>query len=195
MLKKNRKHLQKQSDDALVKHYRTSGDNAAMAVLFERFYHLVFGVCLKYLENTNDSKDMVITVFQKVMKVLPDTEIQHFKAWLYRLTQRECLMLLRKKKRIGKWQEEYEYLKKNKAEHADLEEGDMLEKKLSHLEEAVEQLKEAQQLCIKLFYIEEKCYKDIVAETGLSFKEVKSHIQNGKRNLKIILTQRNEKAV
>ena len=51
----------------------------------------------------------------------------------------------------------------------------------------LESLKEAQQVCVELFYIQEKSYVQIAEVTGFDLKQVKSHIQNGKRKLKIFL--------
>jgi len=41
-----------------------------------------------------------------------------------------------------------------------------------------------------LFYLEKLSYQQIMEQTGLTFIQVKSYIQNGKRNLKIILSKK-----
>jgi RNA polymerase sigma-70 factor (ECF subfamily) len=41
-----------------------------------------------------------------------------------------------------------------------------------------------------LFYLEQKCYKDIADLTGYDLNKVKSAIQNGKRNLKICMERK-----
>ena len=63
------------------------------------------------------------------------------------------------------------------------------ESKLKNLEEAIKKLKKEQQQCIDLFYLKEKTYDEVANLTGYETKKVKSYIQNGKRNLKIILTE------
>jgi len=64
------------------------------------------------------------------------------------------------------------------------------------LNEAIGRLNPAQQTCICLFYLEKKNYKDIAATTGYDMKKVKSHIQNGKRNLrKLLITSKGDKNV
>jgi DNA-directed RNA polymerase specialized sigma24 family protein len=67
------------------------------------------------------------------------------------------------------------------------EDDQIKEKTLSTLERCVEQLPEKQKLSIDLFFLKEKCYKEIVEFTGFSLNDVKSYIQNGKRNLKICM--------
>ncbi len=68
-----------------------------------------------------------------------------------------------------------------------------LEKDLTALEDCIEELKEEQQRCVKLFFLEKKSYQQVNEETGLNMKKVKSHIQNGKRNLKMCLESKNVK--
>jgi len=60
---------------------------------------------------------------------------------------------------------------------------------LQQLPNAISNLNTEQRLCINLFYLKEKCYEEISMQTGYSLKQVKSYIQNGKRNLKIYLSQ------
>jgi RNA polymerase sigma-70 factor (ECF subfamily) len=59
------------------------------------------------------------------------------------------------------------------------------------LESAMDSLKEPQRQCIELVYLKEKSYMEVCEITGYSMNEVKSHVQNGKRNLKIRLESRN----
>jgi RNA polymerase sigma factor (sigma-70 family) len=59
---------------------------------------------------------------------------------------------------------------------------------LSNLNEALKSLAEKQRICVELFYLQEKSYNEVAEITGFTMNEVKSFIQNGKRNLKIYLT-------
>ena len=70
-------------------------------------------------------------------------------------------------------------------EHQD----EVMEKELNivRLEKCIETLIAEQQQCVRLFYLEEKCYKVIAKQTGFDLNQVKSYIQNGKRNLKICM--------
>lgn len=181
------------SDATLIKNYKTHNDNTALAELFERYSHLIFCVCLKYLKNEEDSKDAVMEIFQKLTAELDKHKIDNFKGWLLSVTKNYCLMKIRSKEkkfiRLSKFEEndgifveypswEHLYSDVNKEELQN-----------SNLEAALNQLNEAQRVCIQLFYFEEKTYRKIAEITGFEVKQVKSHIQNGKRNLKKILCQ------
>jgi RNA polymerase sigma-70 factor (ECF subfamily) len=61
---------------------------------------------------------------------------------------------------------------------------DGIDLKLEQLEMAMKILGEEQKQCIELFYLQEKSYKEVTEITGFSMNQVKSFIQNGKRNLK-----------
>ncbi len=70
----------------------------SFGLLFERYTHLVFGVCMKYLKNTYDAEDAVMGIFEKLMTDLKNHEVRDFKNWLYRVSKNHCLMILRKSK-------------------------------------------------------------------------------------------------
>ena len=153
--------------------------------LFSRYTSMVYGVCLKYLKDREDAKDAVMQVFEKLMQSLKAHEVENFKSWLYVTTRNHCLMHLRSRK--GKYNEQIS---------SQLVESDLvlhqvdepeIEQNLSKLEKCIEELAEDQKLCVKLFFLEEKCYKDVVGLTGFDLNKVKSYIQNGKRNLKICM--------
>ena len=171
-------------DDELLGLYRDSGDIAYLGELYERYVHLIFGVCLKYLKNEEESKDMSMLIFEKLAVAAKNQEIRNFKSWLHVLTKNECLMLLRSRK--------YKLEKASAplADEEDMElalslhpvEEESLEENLQELEQAIEELPPEQQVCIRLFYLEQKCYKEIAELTGHELKKVKSYIQNGKMN-------------
>lgn len=179
------------TDEEVVEQYRLSSDQQLVGVLFERYSHLVFGVCLKYLKNKDESKDMVIIIFEKLITDLKNFKVEKFRPWLHTVTRNQCLMLLRKINRPGteKDIETLEYrLQDNNEEEAVKEK----EVKINNLEEAIKELNEEQRICITLFYLEDKSYQQIEDSTGYEMSKIKSYIQNGKRNLKNLLATKNE---
>lgn len=185
------KDLQLLSDEQLVERYASTHDTACLGPLFERYTHLVFSVGMKYLGNDAEADDMVMIVFEKLFEELKRQEIKSFKSWLYTVARNQCLMQLRHEKSVARNTQEIlrdlesEVMENETREHLlpgkDGDDGAGL------LEEAIGKLNEAQQLCIRLFYLEERSYKEVADSTGFSMNEVKSHLQNGRRNLKILL--------
>lgn len=182
-------------DEELMILYKESGDLAYLGELYQRYMHLVFGVCLKYLKDKEESKDMTMQIFEKLSIELKKQEIRNFKSWLHVITKNQCLMLLRSNqyktsKGIASINEEldmdFDYFLHHEEEDAELA--------ISEMEKGIENLPVEQKHCIQLFFIEQKCYKEIAELTGYELNKVKSYIQNGKRNLKIYLQKFNEQS-
>jgi RNA polymerase sigma-70 factor (ECF subfamily) len=174
--------LKNSSDEALVDMYRTSKSTDAFGILYERYSHLVYGVCMKYLKDADNAKDASMQIFEKLITDLPRHEVQVFKAWLYRVAQNHCLMILRSNNHLTK---SVDVFNENSVEFVD-ELHLKVEKEilLTKMEDSLKDLNEDQRRCVEMFYLEKKTYIEIMQETGFNFMQVKSFIQNGKRNLK-----------
>ncbi|MEO7047805.1 MAG: sigma-70 family RNA polymerase sigma factor [Ferruginibacter sp.] len=170
-------------DQELLKLFYNDNNNEWLGILLQRYTLLLLGVCMKYLKNEEEAKDSVQQVFLKVINELHKYKVDYFKSWLYTIAKNHCLMKLRDK---GKQPVE---INENvlAAPADDLRLTNAIEKDatLNNMERALNQLNKEQHICIKLFYLEKKTYQQIVEETGYSVMQVKSNIQNGKRNLKI----------
>lgn len=194
MFSQNSNNRQKLSDSELIERYRYSYDNAYIGELYQRYSVMLFGVCLKYLKDEEKAKDIVMDVFEKILKDLKRHDVGNFRTWIYSVTKNQCLMQLRSEKRTDQRQKEYgnlvsEVVESNIPAHLNGESQEELDRRL---DSAIAGLKSEQQDCIKLFYFEKMSYEEIEAKTGYSYKEVKSYLQNGKRNLKIQLNKTNE---
>jgi RNA polymerase sigma factor (sigma-70 family) len=173
------------SDLELIAQYKTSGDLTLIGSLYNRYMTLVYGVCLKYLKDREESRDAVMQIFEKLMESLKEHEITHFKSWLYVTSRNHCLMALRAGK--GKKTEEISGNLMENEVILHLQEEPEKELNLVKLEKCIEHLVAEQKSCVSLFYLQQKCYKEIVQITGFDDNKVKSYIQNGKRNLKLCM--------
>ncbi len=174
-------------DLALVNLYKQTNSNAYVGVLFQRYSHLILGVCIKYLGNEEDAKDASISIFEKLLSDLPRFEIENFKSWLHACCKTFCLMQIRAAKSKYAIENKIDnnledVMESNKNVHLTYEENNELH--FSQMEECMQGLNEHQRLCIELFFLKEKSYKEVTDETNMTLNMVKSHIQNGKRNLK-----------
>ncbi|HCW07764.1 MAG TPA: RNA polymerase subunit sigma-24 [Cytophagales bacterium] len=174
-------------DHEIIQLYKKLGDLSLIGKLFTRYTSLVYGVCLKYLKDREASKDAVMQIFEKLISSLKNHEVENFKGWLYVTARNYCLMELRSKK--GKFTEEISatIVENDLLLHHELESD--LEEDLAKMEECINKLIDGQQQCVRLFYLEEKSYREIVLITNLEMNQVKSFIQNGKRNLKICMEE------
>lgn len=194
MLRINPKYEAEDTDESLLKKYKVSGDLEVLGKLFSGYMHLVYGVCLKYLQNREDARDAVMQIFEKLISETRHHDIKQFKPWLYVLTRNFCLMQLRSRKttdrRINNYKLDHVKSVESLLELHPIDKEDA-DKDLP-LKECIEKLNEEQKICIRLFYYENKCYREIAEYLKMDEKKVKSHLQNGKRNLKICLEKKNE---
>ncbi|MEL6256624.1 MAG: sigma-70 family RNA polymerase sigma factor [Bacteroidota bacterium] len=185
MFFRKKKHIKALSDDELVQGYKDSGEAEYVGELFERYTHMVYLVCMKYLKDPMEAEDMSMVIFEKLMKDLPKYEVRNFKYWLHTVSKNQCLVFLDKQKRKRHKEDNYQDMQQGIVENG--VEFDLIDEKeiqLTNLEEAITRLNEGQQECIKLFYLQKKSYVEVAEMTGYDLKKVKSYIQNGKRNLK-----------
>jgi RNA polymerase sigma factor (sigma-70 family) len=179
--------LKQYNDAELIAHYKKSRNADYVGVLYERYSHLILGVCLKYLQNEVEAQDLSVSIFEKLLTDLVKHDVLHFPAWLHMVCKNQCLMHLRALSALSQKQSDLKYFLENDMENAnDLHHEKAMEKevKLNMLEDCLQLLTEEQKRCIELFYLQEKSYQEIVSSTKLSANNVKSFIQNGKRNLK-----------
>ncbi len=175
-----------------MQQFRKTADSQWLGWLFERYSLLVFGVCMKYLRNATDAQDATQHVFEKALGEVSKYEIPFFKSWIYSVAKNHCLMQLRNRSsKPGTTDELPEETSADLQTEQELKMKELLmEEQSSHLKAALNELSQEQKSCIQMFYLEKLSYHDIETKTGFSFSQVKSHIQNGKRNLRIILEKK-----
>jgi RNA polymerase sigma factor (sigma-70 family) len=186
----DRNNIRTLTDEALVKAFCKEDNKGYLEELYGRYIRFVFLICLKYLKNEEKSKDTAMQVFEKLTGDLKRFEVQHFKSWLHVITKNTCLMQLRSEKGIELITlDDKKELQKNMENPVFLHPDDdgNHEVRIEQLKSAIESLDYEQKKCIELFYLDEKSYKEVADITGYSLNQVKSHIQNGKRNLKNVL--------
>ncbi len=174
------------NDTELLERFYIDGNNEWLGILLERYTYLLLGVCMKYLKNEEESKDAVQQIFLKAITELAKYRVAYIKSWLYMIAKNHCLMKLRDKHVFvsAETQNDLTATETDKQVFLDKEQS------LTLLEQSLQELNEEQKTCVTLFYLRKMSYQEIVAHTGYSLLQVKSHIQNGKRNLKIAVEKK-----
>jgi RNA polymerase sigma-70 factor (ECF subfamily) len=187
------KRKNKKSDEELLKEFVLKGDLEALGELYSGYMHLVYGVCLKYLKNRDESMDAVMQIFEKLITEIPRHPVENFRSWLHVVTKNYCLMQLRSEKsrneKMQEWINDPVIFMESAVDlHPIDEENTVHEKELMN---CIEKLKNEQKECIRQFYFMDRSYREIASELHIDEKKVKSFIQNAKRNLKICLEGKN----
>ena len=179
-----------QTDTQIINLFKKDGDKKHIGELYKRYTEFVFLVSMKYMKDETESKDIVMEIFEKLFTDLEKHEVKNFKSWLYSVIRNHCFQKLRK---VGVESEKYRNYEKDTKNFMEsdsnshqIDENEK-EQQFQELTKAINELKPKQKQCIELFYLQEKSYKEIVEITGFELKKIKSYIQNGKRNLQILL--------
>ena len=186
------KSLKNRSDKELIKRFRKSGNSDYLGELYLRYSHLVFFVCHKYLDSTQDAEDATMEIFDSLFGLVRKWEIVNFKSWVGTIAKNYCLMKLRHQK--GSVTESLdEEIGETSHWQTDVSENQKPEKRelvLSHLDDAISRLDESQRRCIDLFYYQGKSLKEIMNIMNCNWDQVRSHMQNAKRNIQISLVRK-----
>lgn len=184
---KNTTH-QSLADKELVALYKETGDMKLLGELYQRYMELVYGVCLKYFKEPETAKDSVMQIFEELVTKLKKHEVDNFRGWLHQVAKNHCLMQLRTPKNMKTVEFKLEFVQSEENVHL----NGVLEKEENFkiMEYCLGVLAEEQRQAIRLFYLEGKCYNEIVEITGQEWNQVRSLIQNGRRNLKICMEKR-----
>lgn len=173
------------SDQELIGYYTEQGDANFVGILYGRYGHLVLGLSIKYLKNKQEAEDASIQIFSNLLTDLKKYKIEYFKSWLYVYTKNYCLMELRKRQSSLKKDLDLQENVHLLMDFSDPEHLKAKEQQIEAMELAIDSLNDGQKRCIELFYLKNKSYQEITELTGYSSNDVKSYIQNGKRNLKL----------
>ena len=170
------------SDKELADLYRASGNQEILAALYTRYSELLFGVCMKYLKNADNAADACNDIYVELVAKLLKHEVLTVKAWLHTVARNHCLMRLRGDKKMPTDEFPEHFVQSDESWHPDI--AGQREQKLSALEKCIEALKNEQKQAVSLFYMEQKSYNEIAELTGIPWNNIRSQIQNGRRNLK-----------
>ena len=187
-----RKNISKLTDEDLLLQYVESGKTEYFGELYNRYISLLYGVCLKYLQDESLAQDAVMQLFEDLLPKVGKYEIKEFRSWLYRVAKNHCLQILRKDKKEITLDYTINIMESDDFLHLLCEE-ESTEDQLNALHYCMEKLPEEQRASIARFFLEEMSYVDVADSTGFTLNNVKSYIQNGKRNLKNCIKSQNQK--
>ena len=194
-MKTHKSHISPEAERTLLQTYYKHGDLDVLGKLYAPYMYMVLGVCMKYLKHTEQAQDAVMQIFEELVDKLRVHQVHNFRSWLYTYARNYCLMVIRKKQQFPQVELSEDLLMENLDDLHLPNKEDMQEAQLQAMEACIDTLNAQQKHCVELFFLKNKCYKEIGEETGYTLKQVKSYIQNGKRNIRICMERKNEQNV
>ena len=178
------------SDHELLQQFMQTANQEILGQLYSRYIPLVYGLCLKYLQQAEDAEDAVMSIYEELSRKIQNYTVENFKTWLYSVAKNHCLQILRKEKSRVFEEIDIQNMDSGEFEHLiDVEDDKEKEEALNY---CLTTLTEEQRQCIVHFFFNDSSYADIVEKTGYALNKVKSYIQNGKRNLKMCILKQTE---
>ncbi len=178
------------SDQELLGQYRQTANRELIGILYQRYLHLLLGVCRKYMSSSAEAEDRAMEIVEQLFDKLLKHEVIYFSSWLHMVARNHCLMYLRKQKHEPSNSIEFDDFLVNDMEsveemHLSLDAKEIPAETV--IQEALDQLNDQQKICVQKFYLEDMSYAEIANITGFDINKVKSYIQNGKRNMRIFI--------
>jgi len=176
------------SEQELLERFYADRNKEWLGALLERYTLLLLGVCMKYLKQEDAARDAVQQIFLKAITEMEKYRVDYVKSWLYMIARNYCLMQFRDKNRFPVEINDRMPLEEDRENQ--LLEAKEKEKMLTFMHEELAQLGDEQRQCVTLFYLEKKTYQQVAEQTGYNLGQVKSFIQNGKRNLRLMIQRK-----
>ena len=176
-------------DKELLERYRTTKDQEYISKLYKRYMHLVFGSCMKYYKNEADAEDAVMEIYEKLVVKTLTSDVKYFKSWLFTVTRNHCIEKLRKINTHADKKSAAELMHYDDVFHPDSIDKD---REVDVLHQCIDKLEEIQRECVHLFYFKKMSYSEIAEQLNLAMSQVRSRLQNGRRNLKRCMDQNHQ---
>lgn len=179
--------ISRQSDEEVLRRYRDSGNTEYFGKLYNRYIPLLYGIALKYLNDTESAENAVMQLFENLLENITQYDIPNFRTWIFSVMKNHCSQILQKK-------DSREIITDFDTETTETEERDEFldlfdksdnnKEKQEQLKSSIKKLPVEQRITIIRFFIEEMSFADISDTTEYSLKQVQNYIQDGIRNLK-----------
>jgi RNA polymerase sigma factor (sigma-70 family) len=165
------------TDKQLVRLYQTTRDQTAFETLVRRYEPRLVRFCDRFLRNRALAEDISQAVFARLACGVDKYHGGNFAAWLFRIARNECLNVLARGRSTETLTAEME---NSLAQEEKQEPHPLAEILLQELPK----LPSEQRICLKLFHMDGYSYDEVAAYTNLPIRNVKSHIQNGRKALR-----------
>ena len=178
--------LGERSDKELLSKYRDTKDQKWLSQLFGRYVQLIYGVCLRYTPDVREAEDFTMEIYQKVADKALTHQIKSFKSWVYVVSKHHCLEHIRKitGRRIESFDPNFMQMQSEFHPIDEMEDKMVMEAKFEVMEHCLKKLNDLQKLSIELFYYKNKSYVEIANLIEDEVSQVRSYLQNGRRNIK-----------
>jgi RNA polymerase sigma factor (sigma-70 family) len=169
------------SEEELVKLFAESGDKESFAELFNRYSQKIYLACLAFFNDSGRAEDATQETFLRAYQNKDRFHEGDYLGWLHRIARNVCIDQWRRKRpevSVDGLEEESSVELASPVPDANLQSA------VQQMYKEIAKLPTAQRRCLEL-KIEGYSYEETAAKTGLAVEAVRSHLQNGRRTLRL----------
>lgn len=166
-------------DDTLLAEFRATRGGLLFDELQQRHERRIYARCLCVLRNPAEAEDAVQETFLRVLVHIGSYQPGNFSGWVSTIARNICLNRLR-----SSGQRAERPLDESPEAGIAMTAEPVDPRHAERFLQVIKDLPEKQAVCLKLFYLQECSYEETARIAGLTLKEVKTHIQNGRRMLR-----------
>ena len=165
------------------------GERRAQRFIFERYYRLMFGVCLRYMSDQDSVQDVVQEGFLKVFNNIGGYTFKgSFEGWMRRIMVNTAIDAIRRRNAAG-WVLGEEASFEPVDEETGWEEDDEVDATFNvhDVMEAMEQLTPVYRAVFNLYVFDNLGHQEIADRLGIQVGTSKSNLAKARRNLREVL--------
>src|SRR5262249_41003072 len=180
-------------DIELVEIFKSRRDPILIEELYRRYAKRVYWWALKFLQSSSEAEEILQEIFMALMSgALDNYEPRSgakFSSWLYRCVGNQCLKILKNRNDSLNNRVEIEDVPNELVQRIDLDGDLLLAERAERLGAALNRLNAMQRACCLKFYWDGMKYDEIASELGIGYDQVRSHLQNALRNMRLFLRE------
>tara|TARA_B100000427_G_scaffold314300_1_gene307330 strand:- start:1889 stop:2455 length:567 start_codon:yes stop_codon:yes gene_type:complete len=168
------------------------GDSKSQRWIFERYYRVMFGVCMRYVSDKDAVQDVVQEGFLKVFTNIEGyTSKGSFEGWMRRIMVNTSIDAIRRRKATGLVlgdEKSFEDVV-DEGEEYDVDD-DEYNFTVKDVQEAMSQLTPMYRAVFNLYVFDSMTHQEIAIKLGINVGTSKSNLAKARRNLRKILTKK-----
>lgn len=176
---------QNKKEQSCIQRYLKNGETKWLGILYDEYKLAVYQRCLALVKHVEHAEDLASDTFVRAFGKMESFKLgTPFGPWVLKIASNLCVDFLRREQRFRR-----QMLQDDQITEDPTDDSDSDNREVQNLRQELLKLKQPQRRCFCLFYLSDLSYKEIAKLTGYPLGQVRSHIQNARRRLRVLMEQ------